>query len=317
MGNSKLMKPLFHGNFFNREGRRMRAAYVKTVSNGTDSYRLWRDAGKPDRDYVLEENDKYYLHAEINGYLAPIGMTEAFLIRRCGLAAFEERYGGTVAYREYLHELYKSDGQAYAAFLDEERRESEMLGCDSERQANYIKKYLYDHVQAYLKAKETGGKTFPDFVGALVMDDLANCAELSTTYRAMREEEDKASAARAAEEEKSFCEEHNKIAEQTVSEAIHIIRNGGTLKNDTVKFYQSKYSASSCSVILYLMRRYNIDVPLRTQGWINGNLADVIIKDGWCGSARFWRRGKSRGSTTFHTYMNKLIQAVIEQPDNT
>lgn len=65
--NSKLMKPLFYGNYFNRDGRRMRAVHVKTVSNDNDSYRLWRGAGKPDRDYTKVEADKYYLYAEING----------------------------------------------------------------------------------------------------------------------------------------------------------------------------------------------------------------------------------------------------------
>ena len=40
MESSKLMKPLFHGNYFNRDGRRMRAVFVKSISNGTDGYRL-------------------------------------------------------------------------------------------------------------------------------------------------------------------------------------------------------------------------------------------------------------------------------------
>ena len=60
------------------------------------------------------------------------------------------------------------------------------------------------------------------------------------------------------------------------------------------------------------MRRYGIDVPLRTQGWINGSLADVDIKDGYCGSVRFWRSKRGRGSEAFYAYMNKLIQTVAE-----
>lgn len=267
---SKLMAPLFHGSSFNRDGRRMRAVFVKSVSDGTDEYRLWRGAGKPDNHYANAENDKYYLYVEINGYLAPMGLTEFTLVGRCGIEAVDERHGGSAARRSYLDGLQKTGGmEAYVAALDEERTEIERLGGDPARQAAYIRKDLDGHVRTYLESKENGGKSFPDFVGALVLDDLARCAELSVAYRAMRQEERQASAARAAEEEKAFCEEQNRIAEQAVSDAVRIIREGGELKNDTVTFYRSKYEASSCSVVLYLMRRYGIDVPLRTQGWIS------------------------------------------------
>ena len=47
MENSKLMTPLFYDGMFNREGRRMRAVLEKEISDGTQTYRLWRAAGKP------------------------------------------------------------------------------------------------------------------------------------------------------------------------------------------------------------------------------------------------------------------------------
>ena len=313
MGNSKLMMPLFYGSSFNRDGRRMRAVFAKSVSGGMDDYRLWRAAGKPDRDYASAENDKYYLYVEINGYLAPIGLTESMLIDRCGIEAVDERHGGSEARRTYLDGLRRSGEEAYVAALEDERREIERLGSDPACQADYIRKELDVHARTYLEAKENGGKTFPDFVGALVLDDLARCAELSAAYRAMRQEERQAAAARAAEEDKAFCDEQNKIAEQTVSDAIRIIREGGELKNDTLTFYRSRYDASSCSIVLYLMRKYGIDIPLRTQGWINGRLASAMIKDGYCRSLHYWRFKRGRGSTSFYACMNKLIQAVAKK----
>lgn len=39
MGTSRLMKPLFCGGMFNREGRRMRAVFVRSVSSGRQTYR--------------------------------------------------------------------------------------------------------------------------------------------------------------------------------------------------------------------------------------------------------------------------------------
>lgn len=144
--------------------------------------------------------------------------------------------------------------------------EVERLGSDPARQAAYIRKHLDGCVHAYLKAKENGGKTFLDFTGALVLDDLAKCAELSAAYQAMRREERQARAAREAEEEEAYCGERNRIADQAILDAIQAIRSSGVLKNDTVTFNKSRYKTSSYSIVLYLIRRYHIDVSLRTQG---------------------------------------------------
>ena len=222
----------------------------QTVSNGMDTYRLWRSAGKPDLHYRCGENDRYYLYVEVNGYLALMGITEYVPIGQSGTMAVDEQYGG---------------------------------------------------------------ETFPDFVGALVMDDLSRCAELSAAHQAMWRKERQAAAVRAAEEEKAFCEEQNRIAEKAVSDAIQVIRNGGVLKNDTVKFYRSRYHASAYSIALYLMRQYHVDVPLRTQGWINNKLVSVTIKDGWCTGERYLCSGKKRGSEKFFIYMDRLIRVVTEQ----
>ena len=74
MENSKLMTPLFYDRSFNREGHKMRAVLLREISNGTQSYRLWRSAGKPDLEHPRAENDKYILYVEINGYLATLGI---------------------------------------------------------------------------------------------------------------------------------------------------------------------------------------------------------------------------------------------------
>ena len=51
MPNAKLMTPLFYQDNFNADGKKMRALFLREVSNGTDTYRLWRRDGKPDREY--------------------------------------------------------------------------------------------------------------------------------------------------------------------------------------------------------------------------------------------------------------------------
>ena len=315
MGNSKLMVPLFYGGKFNREGRRMQAVLEKEISDGKKTYRLWRSAGKPDLDYPKAENDKYLIHVEINGYLAPLGMTDFNLTDICGFEpAAQKLYGGMENRGTWLNAAEKSGGhEAVGTAVAEERKEIERLGSEPARQTEYIQNLLNGYVSTYLKSKETGGQTFPDFTGALVVNELAKCVELSAVYREKQQADEKARQARAEEEEKSYCEEQNKAANQMVSEAIQIIQNGGILKNETVKFYSSRYSFSSYSIVNHLMRQYQVEVPLRTQGWINDKLHSVTIKGGKCEYLQYYRAKNGRVSQKFFDCMRELIQAIAEQ----
>ena len=74
MGNTKLMTPLFYQGNYNADGKKMRALFLREVSNGTETYRLWRRDGKPDREYPQGEEDAYILYVEQGGYLAPLHM---------------------------------------------------------------------------------------------------------------------------------------------------------------------------------------------------------------------------------------------------
>ena len=315
MESSKLMLPLFYDGMFNREGRRMRAVLEKEISDGTQTYRLWRAAGKPDLDYPRAENDKYILHVEINGYLAPLLMTDFALTDNCGFEpAAKKLYGGKDQRGKWIDSLRESGGnEAVGAALAEERKEIEQLGGDPARQAEYIQNLLDGHISTYLKSKENGGQTFPDFTGALVMNELARCVELSAVYRTKQQAEESARQIRAAEEEKAYCEAQNKKAEEMVSAAIQIIREGGILRNTTVEFYQSRYHSGSYSIVNYLMRLYRVNVPLRTQGWINDKLHSVTIEDGKCEHLQYYCAKNGRASQKFFDCMRELIQAVAEQ----
>lgn len=319
MESSKLMTPLFCGGNFNREDHRMRAVFEREITDGTQTYRLWRSAGKPDLEYPCAENDKYLLRVEINGYLAPLGLTDYRLTDICGFElAAQKLYGGKEKRGAWIDAIRESGGSdAVSAAVAEERKETERYGRDPARQTAYIQSLLDDHLSAYRKSKESGGQSFPDFTGALVMNELAQCVELSAVYRAKRQAEEAARQARAAEEERAYREEKNRAAEQAVSAALQVIREGGVLKNTTVKFYQSRYSASSYSIFNYLMRQYQVDVPLRTQGWINDKLSSATIQDGKCEHLQYFRRKGGRCSQKFFECMNALIQAVImSAPDS-
>ena len=197
MENSKLMTPLFYDGMFNRDGRRMRAVLEREISDGTQTYRLWRSAGAPDLDYPRAENDKYILHVEVNGYLAPLDMTDFALTDICGLEpAAKALYGGKEKREEWFDRLRKSGGyDAVSAAIAEEQNEIERYGSDPARQTEYIQNVLNGHISTYQKAKENGGQSFPDFIGALALNDLAKCVELSAAYRAKRQAENEAGPA--------------------------------------------------------------------------------------------------------------------------
>lgn len=103
---SKLMTPLFCNSNFNRDGKKIRAEFIREISDGSTSYRLWRRECESEREYPYAENDKHYLHLEINGYLVPLGLTEYNLIDACGReGACEELYGGKEKRAEFYDAL--------------------------------------------------------------------------------------------------------------------------------------------------------------------------------------------------------------------
>lgn len=83
--------------------------------------------------------------------------------------------------------------------------------------------------------------------------------------------------ARIKAEEQAHCEEENRKAEKMVTDAIGILQSGGVLENEWIKFYQEDGRFHTYSLINYLMRMYGVDVPLRTQGWINEKLSSITI----------------------------------------
>ena len=290
----------------------MRAILVREVSNGTDTYRLWRRDGKPDRQYPQGEGDDYILYVELHGYLATLRTTDYYLIDRCGYKAMVAAlYGGEDKREQYFDGLRRSGGdEAVLKALRQEGQKIQEFGRDPACQADYIKAILDGHVSTYLASKESGGETFPDYIGALVLGELPACRELSAIYKDKCREKDRERKAKADAEDRAYCRERNQLAEQQVQDALRIIREGGMLQNDTVEFYRSRHDSSACSIFLYLMRRYQVDVPLRTQGWINERLANATIADGRCSHLQFWGTKKDRASQRFVDCMNQLIHAV-------
>ena len=112
------------------------------------------------------------------------------------------------------------------------------------------------------------------------------------------------------EQDRAFCEERNRKAEQMIDLAIRTIRGGGTLKNEPISLYKSRYDSSTYSIVNHLMRRYQVDVPLRTQGWINDKLISVTIENGKCEHLRYMRSKGAQCSQKIFDCMHELILKV-------
>lgn len=319
MEKAKLMKPLFHNGMFNTGGKRMRAVFEREVSNGTDAYRLWRSSGTPDRDYPRAENDKYLLYVELRGYLAPLGLTECDLINRCGEPlAIVELYGGEEERRVHFDKLHKSE-QAYTVeipkALEVEGEAIRRLGRDPAHQANYVKKIVDDHISTYLKAKENGGKTFPNFIGAAALEDLALCVELSAKYQMKKHAEHAAWQAKAEEEHKRQCEEVNRKANEQIQKAIHVLKHEGVLENESIQLCREDGGDCSYAIVNHLMRLYGVEVPLRTQGWINEKLISLRIANGRCSDLRYRTRKGGRCSEKIFDCVNALIEKACAETE--
>ncbi|MDD4509358.1 MAG: hypothetical protein PHY23_00335 [Oscillospiraceae bacterium] len=109
-------------------------------------------------------------------------------------------------------------------------------------------------------------------------------------------------------EEAAYCEKSNAETQQKIDTAIHTIRTGGILQNDYISFYRSRYNCRSYCMVNYLARQYDVEIPLKVQGWINQKLIEVKIADGKVTECRH-QRGRSN---TFWNYMNKLIAVVCQ-----
>lgn len=307
---AKLMKPLFDGMNFNCTGKRMRAVFEREVSNGEVTYKLWHKAGQYDHYYPCANNDGYLLYVEKDGYLLPLRMTDFFLINHSGYAsAIKELYGSEDEKKNQYRNLQNKDDEYVRNFLNREQEVITKFGNDSVLQATYIQSILEKHIKTYIESKENGGETFPDFVGAAMLGELEMCKELSRHYKEIYEMKMNVRIAAAREKQRNEIAEKNKIASDKVQQAIQIIRSKGTVKNDEVTFYNDSGIGQTYHMFNYLMRYYGIEVPLRTQGWINKKLVEVTAKDGGC-SLQFYKSKNSKCSQTFFDYMYLLIDKI-------
>ena len=97
-----------------------------------------------------------------------------------------------------------------------------------------------------------------------------------------------------------------------VAKAEQSIVNKEKMQNKDITVYKSRYESNSLSLVLYLMKQYDINIPLKTQGWINNALADIFYDKDY-NEWTYTYYTSSANSTVFQKYLNELVKKVNEK----
>ena len=301
---AKLMKPLFVNGMYNREGKRIRVNYLKTVGE----YPLWINAGSPDKDYPRNERDKYYLYIQHGDWLVMTGYTEYELELRAGQDKLnKEWYGGFEGRTKYYDDnFYKGRPQTEAWELIKEHKKKEELamqefGKDESVQFEFLKEGISRSIARYIDARDNNG-SFPDFMGALYLDELDRCVELSEIRKQRLEEERKQRKEKAEQERKEKEERQKQEKLKAMMEAEDAFQKGGVIHGG--------------ESIVALADKYNINIPIRTRGWILNNLSEVTITESGSVNYRYWKRSKNAtGSQKVYDVLFDIRSAIKKEKD--
>lgn len=276
----------------------MRSKHFKTITDGKDSFSLWIDAGKPDKEYASNEKDQYYLYLEHNDYIFNTGLTEHRLEERAGeILVNQAWYGGSLQGRQKYFQDNFYEGRTYEEYrplvqeqLDKEEAFIKNNPDVESMKVKLIRQYVDASIKRYLDARDNKGDR-ADFAGALFLDELDKCVELAARLN----EKEKRLREEAEQKEQEKQDAENK---RLIQEAEGIFKTGGTIKGG--------------EVIVMLAEKYDINIPIRTKGWILNSLAECsVIGDSI--SYKYWRKSKhAKGSQTAFTVLAELQAAIKE-----
>ncbi|GHU89237.1 hypothetical protein FACS1894202_06970 [Clostridia bacterium] len=157
-------------------------------------------------------------------------------------------------------------------------------------------------------AKQLAAPTeWADFTAAAFLDRIGEAETHNVPVRELREAERQAEREAQREQDKQFAAERRGIFDSRVDEIAKAIENGGSIN---VAYDAREYDGKN--PVLELFRFYGVELPLRTQGWINTTLAAITAQ----GYSRYTKvGGKKRGeSERFGECLDALKKAVKLMP---
>lgn len=303
IGQAKLMKPLFVDGNYNREGKRIRAKYIKTISCENAEYPLWIEDGKPNKDYTSNINDQYYFYIQEGEWLVMSSYTEYELELRSTYDYLNrEWYGNFEGRCKYFDELrkvkpYEESERLVKAKIAEEEKFCAEHCKDATIQAILLKENIDKSISKYIEARDHNGK-FADFIGALFLGELNNCIELSKKIQTARRQEEAVKSAEREERRKKEQEEQAALEQQAIVEAENVFVDGGIIKD--------------VALIVKIADKYGINIPIRTRGWILNTLSECTISNSGSVSYRYWKSKRATGSQKVYDVLLDIRKAIQE-----
>lgn len=156
---------------------------------------------------------------------------------------------------------------------------------------------------AEIKLMELAGES-PEYIQRLI--------EHRQKVLDLREQEHREREQKRQQEEQEYIEKKNNEVAEMVAKAEQSIVNKEKMQNKDITVYKSRYESNSLSLVLYLMKQYDINIPLKTQGWINNALADIFYDKDY-NEWTYTYYTSSANSTVFQKYLNELVKKVNEK----
>lgn len=121
-------------------------------------------------------------------------------------------------------------------------------------------------------------------------------------YIKAREEKNRELKLQRQAKRQKEIELQQKALEAKITDAENCIRTNKLLKNDLLD--------TGNHLVLYLMKKHNISVPLRTQGWINNKLTSVVFSKDNTITVYFLRGKGCKCPQSIYKYLGLLKEAV-------
>jgi len=139
---------------------------------------------------------------------------------------------------------------------------------------------------------------------AAVLNRLDECEAHNIPVRKLRDEEDKRRHEEAEIKRQEEKRQKQEKYDNRVDEIAKAIENGAV-----ISVGYDEYAFDGKNPVLDLFKMYGIDLPLRTQGWVNTGLAE-ISESGY----RYYSSKHKGDSSAFSHYLYSLSQAIRETP---
>jgi hypothetical protein len=136
--------------------------------------------------------------------------------------------------------------------------------------------------------------------------------EINESRRQVCKEERDVIKKEQEEKERTFMEERMQELNKIIDSFEKQILNKEKTLNREVEIYNSLYDSRKTSLVLYVMKLYEIKIPIKTQGWINSALHSIYYDnqdEGYC--YNYYKT--SNNSNSFGKYLSELVFKIHEK----